>query len=171
MALATSTDHGHNLQTVQLLIKKNQVHKHRHTPSLHTWTLLTSCTLNFFSLWPLTLTDPAEGDSGSSAAIRRHLRAQPARPAGGQPDGRGHSPAARRAPVAVGTDQEGDGEASRPAQRGPRGPAVLLRRRRGRGLDERTGALHDVRGEGQGEVTGRCVQVSVRVSTEPGSLF
>lgn len=25
MPLATSTDHGHNLQTVQLLIKKNQV--------------------------------------------------------------------------------------------------------------------------------------------------
>lgn len=25
MAIATSTDHGHNLQTVQLLIKKNQV--------------------------------------------------------------------------------------------------------------------------------------------------
>ena len=25
MLLATSTDHGHNLQTVQLLIKKNQV--------------------------------------------------------------------------------------------------------------------------------------------------
>lgn len=25
MAVATSTEHGHNLQTVQLLIKKNQV--------------------------------------------------------------------------------------------------------------------------------------------------
>jgi len=25
MPIATSTDHGHNLQTVQLLIKKNQV--------------------------------------------------------------------------------------------------------------------------------------------------
>lgn len=25
MPVATSTDHGHNLQTVQLLIKKNQV--------------------------------------------------------------------------------------------------------------------------------------------------
>jgi len=31
MALATSTDHGNNLQTVQMLIKKNQVHTHTRT--------------------------------------------------------------------------------------------------------------------------------------------
>ena len=30
MALATSTDHGNNLQTVQMLIKKNQV-QHQQT--------------------------------------------------------------------------------------------------------------------------------------------
>lgn len=28
MAVATSTEHGHNLQTVQLLMKKNQVRLH-----------------------------------------------------------------------------------------------------------------------------------------------
>lgn len=102
----------------------------------------------------MTLSDLAEGDPGTSTTLRRHLRAQPARAEGGQSDGRADSPAARRAPVAMGTDQEGDGETSLAPQRSPRGPAVLLRRRRGRGLDERTGALHDVRGEGQGKVRG-----------------
>lgn len=30
MAVAMSTEHGHNLQTVQLLMKKNQVRFHLH---------------------------------------------------------------------------------------------------------------------------------------------
>lgn len=36
MAVATSTEHGHNLQTVQLLMKKNQVRLllHRYNPSI-----------------------------------------------------------------------------------------------------------------------------------------
>lgn len=157
MPLATSTDHGNNLQTVQLAIKKNQVpaasHESRRPPPKPLTRRIYNRCLDL-----LTRSDPAEGDPGPPAALRRHLPAQPARPEGERPHGRAHPPAPRRAAVAVGADQEGDGEAPHPPQRGPRGPAVLLRRRRGRGLDERTGAVHDVRGEGQGEAGGSEVR-------------
>lgn len=40
MPLAASTDHGHNLQTVQLLIKKNQVQKYTFTINVNDYNLL-----------------------------------------------------------------------------------------------------------------------------------
>lgn len=64
MALATSTDHGNNLQTVQLLIKKNQVMclllftNRANLEQFNTHLLKTPCS-----------TDITEGDPGPSASL------------------------------------------------------------------------------------------------------
>lgn len=91
--------------------------------------------------------DPAEGDPGTPATLRWHLRAQREHRDGGHPERGGYQSTSRWATGPLEPPHPGDSEAARAAGGGPSGAAVLLRRGRGGGLDERTGALHDVRGE------------------------
>lgn len=75
MAVATSAEHGHNLQTVQLLIKKNQVSSAESSAliklqrdSINSLVIRLSSINNWFVLSsPL---DSAEGDPGPSASYR-----------------------------------------------------------------------------------------------------
>lgn len=73
MAVATSAEHGHNLQTVQLLIKKNQVRSSEssirlQTDSINSLVIRLSSINNWFVL--SSPSDSAEGDPGPSASYR-----------------------------------------------------------------------------------------------------
>lgn len=75
MAVATSAEHGHNLQTVQLLIKKNQVSSAESSAliklqrdSINSLVIRLSSINNWFVL--SSPSDSAEGDPGPSASYR-----------------------------------------------------------------------------------------------------
>ena len=192
MPLATSTDHGHNLQTVQLLIKKNQVSvsagasymlggregvrrtdRFSLAPEPDTNSLKGELGRWAGSPWPQSLAqavcccgsvslgcvfpnhiDPPEGDPGAPASHRRHLWEEPEHHHRQQPQRWGHPAETGWPEAAVGPPHRGDWEAAPAAGGGAQGPAVLLWCGWGRGLDERAGAVHDVRREGQGEDRG-----------------
>lgn len=120
----------------------------------------TIITVKWWWLWfdssSSSSSDAAEGDSGSSASYRRHPGAQ-SEPLAGRVLKRRRYPSASGQPAgAVEAADGGGGAPTQPAGGGPQSPAVLLWRCRGRGLDERAGAVHDVRGEGQGGFVSLC---------------
>lgn len=100
---------------------------------------------------PVTSLDSSKGDPGSPATLWWHFWEEHTYLKGQQSCQCNNPPAVRWAKAALALDPGGSGKTPQTPRGSAQSPAILLWCSGGWGMDERAGAVHDVRRKGKGE--------------------